>query len=939
MSRRRKTQAPSTTPAAPGGLWPESFASPRNALLAGFCVAGWTVILTVLGFGNNLLGLKQAGVLLAGARLEPVLMAESLHSLDIAAVLVGFVLVLGAGYVHVSLGLAVLLALRPWLDGYVYEADNLYFLWGALLLSGIWAVRQFSKPRRLHGLVPLGVLFVFWVVSAVAAATGIQYDSAYHQLLLWAGYAVVFFLAAQVSGEAASRRVFLAGFLVGLAGQALYAYPYLHYLLPFLRRQMLENPAYLASHFGGITEATPEIARRLNLNRASASMIYPNALAALLILGIPACLALTWNGVMATRASGEEALAKETRFRVLIPWGLAIFVALAVPPFLMGQLALIYALDGPPWFGGQESLAAGCVAFAGAGLAAFLFGARRHGLRRASLAAGALGCAVLVPVALGALWITYSRGAMLALAMAVTATGGLVLARRREWRLPGVGGAAIAIVLIMGLLVSLSRAAGPGIAAAQEATAPEETAPGAGLRDEGIDVTFSDLANPASLSIRLTYWRVALRMALDNPLLGVGPGNFKFAYPVYQYLGAGDVQNAHNGFLQAWCETGILGAVALAGFWIAVLWPGVVSFARSPGGRPDWLAAGLVAGILAFLLHAMLDMNLTHPTLMTFAMAAAGLLARRAPRRDEAALASFSVARAGALAVLMIAALFSGLALRPYLQYLATNGGKYVQVGDRDMLQRRFNAAAFFLADGADWARAGKPGRPPALPAREAVAILGDRDALFRLGSLLAPVPETGNFARLAPESAIPPQTVFQLERPWDAHLFVFERARAWLGEMERIDARFPADPDHAVQIARGYKLLLEQIGVKQQGQRDAIRAALEGWSGEAVRRNPLRADLIQFRGWALWACGAATAGETSLNYFKTAIAAFEQCTQLAPNEPNYHFAYREALDAIGESYARAGDVETGERYRGLAKAADAEGRRIQRMRGAFGLP
>mgnify|MGYP002139525616 CR=1 FL=1 len=76
-----------------------------------------------------------------------------------------------------------------------------------------------------------------------------------------------------------------------------------------------------------------------------------------------------------------------------------------------------------------------------------------------------------------------------------------------------------------------------------------------------MDISVRELADPGSMKLRLSYWRVALSVALDNSFTGVGLGNFRVAYGPYQYLGAGDVQNAHNAVLQAWCEVGLPGAL------------------------------------------------------------------------------------------------------------------------------------------------------------------------------------------------------------------------------------------------------------------------------------------------------------------------------------------------------------------------------------------
>jgi O-antigen ligase len=60
---------------------------------------------------------------------------------------------------------------------------------------------------------------------------------------------------------------------------------------------------------------------------------------------------------------------------------------------------------------------------------------------------------------------------------------------------------------------------------------------------------------------RLGFWRVALRMVEDRPIVGVGPGNYVAAYP--RYARSGDHRfltfATHNAFVGVAAETGVVG--------------------------------------------------------------------------------------------------------------------------------------------------------------------------------------------------------------------------------------------------------------------------------------------------------------------------------------------------------------------------------------------
>ncbi len=74
--------------------------------------------------------------------------------------------------------------------------------------------------------------------------------------------------------------------------------------------------------------------------------------------------------------------------------------------------------------------------------------------------------------------------------------------------------------------------------------------------------------------LRLTLWKFALMAFYDNPLIGIGPGNFKSIGTLYGALHMDGALywiqglSAHNLFLQYLAETGIIGGTAvLALFW------------------------------------------------------------------------------------------------------------------------------------------------------------------------------------------------------------------------------------------------------------------------------------------------------------------------------------------------------------------------------------
>ncbi len=82
---------------------------------------------------------------------------------------------------------------------------------------------------------------------------------------------------------------------------------------------------------------------------------------------------------------------------------------------------------------------------------------------------------------------------------------------------------------------------------------------------------FADLFNFESGTsfLRLKLWRGALNMAMDHPLLGVGPDNFLYAYRSRYVLPSGwqelNLSHPHNILLDMWTRLGLLGVAACSG--------------------------------------------------------------------------------------------------------------------------------------------------------------------------------------------------------------------------------------------------------------------------------------------------------------------------------------------------------------------------------------
>jgi O-antigen ligase len=129
----------------------------------------------------------------------------------------------------------------------------------------------------------------------------------------------------------------------------------------------------------------------------------------------------------------------------------------------------------------------------------------------------------------------------------------------------------------------------------------------AAMTDPGLDRRLTaglDESSWASPS-RLAFWSVAGQMLVDHPLLGVGPDNYRWQFASYSGVPENNLGiHAHDQYLEALADTGILGLAALG--WLLVSVVRVASTGLRQSTLWPWRAA-LLASLSAWLLHAVLD--------------------------------------------------------------------------------------------------------------------------------------------------------------------------------------------------------------------------------------------------------------------------------------------------------------------------------------------
>lgn len=132
-----------------------------------------------------------------------------------------------------------------------------------------------------------------------------------------------------------------------------------------------------------------------------------------------------------------------------------------------------------------------------------------------------------------------------------------------------------------------------------------------------------DVAGDSSAAGYAGTFRAGLRMFVDDPLNGVGAGNFVLHYQAYAPFDgidtSGRARAAHNVVIELVAETGIVGAIAFGVMASAVVL--VIRRGRHGADRP--LVDGIALALVVFVTTSMVK-NLSNPQLVLILVAIAG---------------------------------------------------------------------------------------------------------------------------------------------------------------------------------------------------------------------------------------------------------------------------------------------------------------------------
>lgn len=125
----------------------------------------------------------------------------------------------------------------------------------------------------------------------------------------------------------------------------------------------------------------------------------------------------------------------------------------------------------------------------------------------------------------------------------------------------------------------------------------------------------TNIASDASNLERINRWNCALRMFLERPVFGWGPGTYQFLYSPYQHSSEltiistkfGNRGNAHSEYLGPLAESGVPGTITFLAIIICVFYSGSKLYFRLKEKEMKIAVLTLLLGFTTYVAHGILN--------------------------------------------------------------------------------------------------------------------------------------------------------------------------------------------------------------------------------------------------------------------------------------------------------------------------------------------
>lgn len=818
-------------------------------------------------------------------------------STDIGVVLATLVFVLGVAIIHPVLGICSITLIRCWLDGYTYPTDNTYFVWAIIIISLSYIIRSLLQNQDLTLDIHTITFLLFIVLLIVLLPFSRQIGKSYRHLILWASYALLFISAYGSIKTTSQKNILTWVVLITLGLQTWYAFYHFQYVLPFLRKSLMMDPA-LRIKFFGTTELSKELIYRFNINRAFGTMLFPNALGGFIILLLPILfywlicytymLYREWQTPTQKNKSKKE-VERNILIQTAVIWFLSTIIIYATELF-----PLTYTFEE-----GSEIdvyITAGFASLMGlipSGLFAWI--CIKKGYETGKYFILFLFLLFCSFFSLSSLYLTYSRGSWLSLFLSLFLLCIFSFYFRFLYKNKKSFILLFLPFLLLSCLIFSTFSIMNNMAFAEDTSRQADVNKAAEeIMESGVGVSWEHLSDPSSFRLRWSYWKVGLNMWFHNFFTGVGLGNFALAYPHYQYLGAGDVKECHNGYLQMLCETGILGGIFFLLFIISIFYKIVLCIKENK----NYYGMVWGIGILSFLIHAGLDIHFSHPSLVTYFLIGLALFLNETKEKElpKEPDTKKKVKKFWVIIVLAISCIFLFIAsLFPYTRDLVRSRMSFLNVGKDTEIPLVLKSINYVFTDVFDYA-INKSDKQPKMSATILKFFFVDLNKLRMFGSLYVPEGKGSNKATLLPEgNPIPDNAVLLVKEPWLLINRIRNSSIHYADYLKQVDKIFPYQEDMPNYLSEIYKLIFLHSPYETHSEVvNKARKEMLYWAEESIRRSPYNGDLYYNYGKVLWFSATKDCPDPNERnkYVGIAIENFEKCASLWKNVPFYWLEY-----------------------------------------------
>lgn len=127
--------------------------------------------------------------------------------------------------------------------------------------------------------------------------------------------------------------------------------------------------------------------------------------------------------------------------------------------------------------------------------------------------------------------------------------------------------------------------------------------------------SISNISSDASNLERINRWNCAIRLFMERPFFGWGPGTYQFVYAPFQRskektiisTNAGDMGNAHSEYIGPLSESGVLGMLTFIAIIIAVMVTGLRVYKRARSPEVKLLSMTVLLGLFSYFVHGLLN--------------------------------------------------------------------------------------------------------------------------------------------------------------------------------------------------------------------------------------------------------------------------------------------------------------------------------------------